>query len=69
MMVQEPNNNDQYPFLAGGDLHTPYMIYIRAFNTLSDQDILKQFQLVGYTSGNLPIPDSDRCVTIANDSE
>ncbi len=60
-----------YPFLNWGflQLHTPFMIYIRSYNTLSDQDFMKLFGLQDYHKVSPPLSSVGSHVVFANDSE
>jgi hypothetical protein len=58
-----------YPFLRWGHLHTPFMIYIRSYNSISDQDFLNLFRLQGYHKSSPPLPGLHWHVVFANDSE
>ncbi|MBE2225625.1 MAG: hypothetical protein IAF02_29075 [Anaerolineae bacterium] len=58
-----------YPFLKWGYLHTPFMIYVRSYNSISDQDFLKLLGLQGYQKAHPPLPDIKWHVVFANDSE
>jgi hypothetical protein len=58
-----------YPFLKWGFLHTPFMIYVRSHNTLSDQDFLKLLGLQDYHKASPPLPHFGSHVVFANDAE
>jgi hypothetical protein len=58
-----------YPFLQWGNLHTPFMIYVRSYNTLSDQDFMKLLGLQSYRKTPPPLPEVGWHVVFANDSE
>ena len=63
------NIHPYYPFLKWGFLHTPFMIYIRSYNTLSDNDFMKAFGLQDYQKLSPPLPASSLHVVFANDAE
>ena len=63
------NAHPYYPFLKWGLLHTPFMIYIRSYNKLSDDDFMKVFGLRDYQKMSPPLPFSDWHVVFANDTE
>ena len=63
------NAHPYYPFLKWGFLHTPFMIYIRSYNTLSDEDFLKVFGLRDYQKMSPPLPFLGSHVVFANDTE
>ncbi len=71
MSNNEGKNNIHpfYPFLKWGFLHTPFMIYIRCCNTLSDDDFMKIFGLRDYQKMSPPLPSSGLHVVFANDNE
>lgn len=63
------NAQEFYPFFKWGELHTPFMIYVRSHNTLSDEDFMELFGLQGYHRVSPPLPFLGLHVVIANDSE
>lgn len=63
------NSHKYYPFLKWGFLHTPFMIYVRSHNTLSDQDFMELFGLQGYHKASPPLSRFGSHVVFANDSE
>jgi hypothetical protein len=63
------NNHEHYPFLKWGYLHTPFMIYVRSHDILSDEDFLELFGLHGYHKAFPPLPFIGSHVVFANDSE
>jgi len=63
------NNHPYYPFLKWGFLHTPFMIYIRSYNTLSDEDFMKLFGLRDYHKASPPLSSLGSHVVFANDTE
>ncbi len=58
-----------YPFLKWGYLHTPFMIYVRSRNALSDNDFMKAFGLQDYQKMFPPLSPSYLRVVFANDTE
>jgi hypothetical protein len=58
-----------YPFLKWGQLHTPFMIYVRSYNKLTDEDYMKMFGLQDYQKMSPPLPFAGWHVVFANDSE
>jgi len=71
MSNDDGNNNAHpyYPFLKWGFLHTPFMIFIRSYNTLSDEDFMRLFGLRDYQKMFPPLPSIGWHVVFANDSE
>jgi hypothetical protein len=63
------NGHEFYPFFKWGELHTPFMIYVRSHNTLSDEVFMELFGLQGYHRVFPPLPFLGRRVVFANDSE
>ena len=65
------NNNAHpyYPFLKWGFLHTPFMIFIRSYNKISDEDIMKTLGLQDYQKIHPPVPPSYLHVVFASDTE
>lgn len=63
------NQHPYYPFLKWGFLHTPFMLYIRSRNELSDKDFLKLFGLHDYHKTFPPLPNLGSHVVFANDTE
>jgi hypothetical protein len=62
-------NHPYYPFLKWGFLHTPFMIYIKSYNTLSDEDFMKLFGLQDYHKASPPLSSLGSHVVFANDAE
>ena len=71
MLNDDSNKNAHpyYPFLKWGFLHTPFMIYIRSYNKLSDDDFMKVLGLQDYQKMSPPLPYSGWHVVFANDTE
>jgi len=63
------NAHPYYPFLKWGFLHTPFMIYVRSYNKLSDDDFMKVLGLRDYQKMSPPLPSICWHVVFANDSE
>lgn len=63
------NTHPYYPFLKWGFLHTPFMIFVRSYNTLSDDDFMKALGLRDYQKMSPPLPDFTSHVVFANDTE
>ena len=63
------NAHPYCPFLKWGFLHTPFMIYVRSYNTLSDEDFMSLFGLRDYQKISPPLPFIGRHVVFANDTE
>src|SRR5215216_772928 len=63
------NAHPYYPFLKWRFLHTPFMIYVRSYNTLSDEDFMKLFGLQDYQKMSPPLPFLCWHVVFANDIE
>ena len=66
---KKDNQHPNYPFFKWGDLHTPFMIYIRSRNGLSDKDFLKLFGLNDYHKVAPPLSPLGSHVVFANDNE
>lgn len=58
-----------YPFLKWGHLHTPFMIYVRSYNSITDQEFMQLFGLQGYQKATPPLKFAGPHVVFANDSE
>lgn len=71
MSHDDGNNNAHpyYPFLKWGFLHTPFMMFIRSYNKLSDEDIMKALGLQDYQKMLPPVPASGWHVVFARDTE
>lgn len=71
MLNRNDNNNvhPYYPFLKWGFLHTPFMIYVRSYNTLSDEDFMKLLGLQDYQKISPPLPYFGWHIVFANDIE
>src|SRR5688572_9450941 len=71
MPKDDSNNNAHpyYPFLKWGFLHTPFMIYIRSYNTLSDENFMTLFGLRDYQKTFPPLPSIGWHVVFENDTE
>ncbi len=67
--VGNKNSNANYPFQNGDYLHTPFMLFVRSFNTLSDEEILILFGLRDYQKMSPPLPFLGWHVVFANDNE
>ena len=63
------NTHEYYPFFRWGDLHTPFMIYVRSHHRLSDQDFMDLFGLQNYLKAFPPLPPTGSHVVFANDTE
>jgi len=63
------NNHPNYPFLKKWGLHTPFMLFVRSFNTLSDDELLTLFGLRDYQKMSPPLPFLGWHVVFANDNE
>lgn len=71
MLNGESSNNDHpyYPFLKWDLLHSPFMIYIRSYNKLSDDNFMKVLGLEGYQKMAPPLYFPGWHVVFANDTE
>jgi hypothetical protein len=63
------NHHEFYPFLKWGDLHTPFMIFVRSHHRLSDHDFMNLFGLQDYQKVSPPLPFTGSHVVFANDTE
>jgi len=63
------NAHPYYPFLKWGFLHTPFMIYTRSYNKLSDEYLMNLLGLQDYSKTSPPLPFPGSHVVFANDNE